>query len=366
MDQKRIVPFKISHMDSLGQGVSKETDKITFIAKSLPGDQGDAIIRAEKKGVAFGSVNQLSKESPQRIVPVCPHFEVCPSCHYLHTSYADELQFKQSSLEKLFQKWTYHKLHVIGAPRRLEYRNRIQLHYDLKTSTLGMFNLGLRQIIPVPRCTLGILPVQQEVWRLYSNAQWVKEVPPGSPVQGHLEIYFVDQKLRVNWNKPYADGGFSQVFEEMNQVLKKELKACLGENQEDILDLFAGKGNLTNELNYSKRLCVDLYPETPAGNFYSQDLYDPRALQRVQRELSLKNISPSLIVLDPPRSGLKDLKNWIETLKPLRLAYISCDPHTLARDLLSLENYTIKDFFLIDFFPSTYHFETFIFLERKR
>jgi tRNA/tmRNA/rRNA uracil-C5-methylase (TrmA/RlmC/RlmD family) len=62
---------------------------------------------------------------------------------------------------------------------------------------------------------------------------------------------------------------------------------------------------------------------------------------------------------------MKDLNVWVEAIKPTKVAYVSCDPHTLARDIASLTNYHAQEFFLIDFFPSTFHYETLLILERK-
>lgn len=41
MQKKSLIPFKIETLDPLGQGVSKIADQITFIAKTLPGEEGD-------------------------------------------------------------------------------------------------------------------------------------------------------------------------------------------------------------------------------------------------------------------------------------------------------------------------------------
>jgi 23S rRNA (uracil1939-C5)-methyltransferase len=47
-------------------------------------------------------------------------------------------------------------------------------------------------------------------------------------------------------------------------------------------------------------------------------------------------------------------------LKPPRVAIISCDPATLARDLAGLiaAGYTLERLTLVDLFPQTYHLET--------
>ncbi|MCM2350627.1 MAG: hypothetical protein NDI69_11460 [Bacteriovoracaceae bacterium] len=366
MRQKHTITFEITGMDSLGQGVSKITDKVTFIPKTVVGDKGEAEILSEKKGVAFARMTKLGQSSDKRVTPACVHFANCPSCHYLHVDYAQELLYKKESFERLFRKLPLPELEVVGANRRTAYRNRVQLHYSLKSKLLGMRDPQTFQITSIPKCLIGVPEVQKELERLYENNQWLKEAPP-APLEGHVEIYWINNDLKVSWNRPYAEGGFTQVFEEMNQKLKSILHHSWNPEQPtELLDLFGGNGNLSDGLNYSKRLCVDMYQKIPGTDFLSQDLYDERALKNIKSELKKRSMKVEHLLLDPPRSGLKNLKVWIEDLKPKTIAYVSCDPHTLARDVQSLEGYHLKKAFLIDFFPSTFHFESFIILERNQ
>jgi 23S rRNA (uracil1939-C5)-methyltransferase len=365
MQQQRMLPFKIQSMDSLGQGVSKETDKITFIAKTLPGDKGIARIISERKGVCFAKLQNLEEASKLRIKPICPHFESCPSCHYLHTPYEQELEFKKQNLEKLFYKIPHPDIQVTPAIRRTHYRNRIQLHYHQGKKQLGMIDLKDQSIAPIANCIIGRDAVLEMIHKLYKDDFWLT-LAKHEPMQGHVEIYELNGEVGVSWNKPYAQGGFTQVFDEMNQLLRKKL----GQWSEklptfELLDLFAGNGNLSEKLNYSNRLCVDIYNNVPADNFLSQDLYDDQSLKNVKKKLLVQGARPSVVVLDPPRSGLKNLDQWLEEFKPKQVAYVSCDPHTLVRDIMPLNNYDLTELHLFDFFPSTFHFETLAFLERK-
>jgi 23S rRNA (uracil1939-C5)-methyltransferase len=365
MSSHHFINFKISSIDSLGQGVCKETDKITFIPKTAPGDEGCAEIVSEKKGVAFAQLKTLTKFSPLRIDPICPHFSQCPSCHFLHLPYPEELASKKVNLERLFSKLKIPPVQVLGAPRRLGYRNRIQLHYDLDRKLLGMLDAKRNLIVPVPLCSIGEAHITNELKRLYQEDSWLT-LAPRTPRRGHVELYSHKNELKVNWNRPYAEGGFTQVFAEMNQLLKGELSPWMQQlAPAGILDLFGGDGNLTEVMKSSARLCVDAYPHSPGLGFFSQDLYHPSALPKVKAKLKELQLTPSLLVLDPPRSGLKDLKLWTDTLKPDFLAYVSCDAHTLVRDLAGLVDYSIDRIFLVDFFPSTFHFETMIFASRK-
>ncbi|HNS14190.1 MAG TPA: 23S rRNA (uracil(1939)-C(5))-methyltransferase RlmD, partial [Syntrophorhabdaceae bacterium] len=88
-------------------------------------------------------------------------------------------------------------------------------------------------------------------------------------------------------------------------------------------------------------------------------------VEKVLREISLS--TADLLVIDPPRSGIsKDGMGLITRLTPPRIAYVSCNPATLARDLKvflshGLRVATIAPF---DFFPHTSHLETLAYLTR--
>lgn len=68
-----------------------------------------------------------------------------------------------------------------------------------------------------------------------------------------------------------------------------------------------------------------------------------------------------LILVDPPRSGLGDrMAMALAAAKASRITYVSCDPATLARDLIPLRaaGYRVEQIHLIDLFPQTYHLES--------
>ena len=365
MNSKRTAPFQITGVDSLGQGVSKITDKVTFIAKTTIGDEGEAEIMSEKKGVAFARLKKLQKSSDLRVEPECKHYSLCPSCHYLHVNYSDEVKFKEENFRKLFRKLPLQNFELIEAPRRFGYRNRIQLHYSLKSKLIGMRDPQTFTIHQIPNCLIGLPEVLKEIQRLYENNQWMIEAP-SAPMEGHVEIYWNHNKLQTIWNKPYAEGGFSQVYEEMNKKLKEVLIEEFEKNSiSGLLDLFGGAGNLSVDLTYKNRLCVDIYKNLKGEEFLNLNLYDENSLSRVQKEIKNRELTLTHLILDPPRSGLKDLSLWLGKLRPKYVAYVSCDPHTMARDLEKLDGYSIQRSLLFDFFPSTFHFESLIFLERK-
>ncbi|MDI6768643.1 MAG: tRNA (uracil-5-)-methyltransferase [Anaerolineales bacterium] len=72
--------------------------------------------------------------------------------------------------------------------------------------------------------------------------------------------------------------------------------------------------------------------------------------------------------MDPPRSGLdKRVVDALLAQGPRTLAYVSCDPSTLARDAarLAAGGYRLKQVTPFDLFPQTYHIESISLFEIK-
>ena len=78
------------------------------------------------------------------------------------------------------------------------------------------------------------------------------------------------------------------------------------------------------------------------------------------------NFNPDIIIVDPPRSGLKNITiaNILKT-NPRQIIYVSCDPMTLVRDLNILsKNYNIEEITPFDMFPNTKHVECLVNLKK--
>ena len=379
------VTFKISRIDTLGQGVSfGDDDKVTFIPKTLPFETGVAEIQATKgKKVQFAKLKSINTISDSRIEPHCAHYDQCQGCSYLHTNYENEKELKKKSYSFLFRHYIEENdITFTEAPRRFQYRNRIQLHYDKKKREIGY--KSDQGILQVPQCHLPHPVLQKKLLELYQEGQWLKLVQ-NEPATGHIELSLKEaseEKISIAINQRYAHDGFTQVFEEMNTKVINSIDRYLGKIEEGhlengiVIDLFGGNGNLTQNIGLPT-LVVDYYTKpkfTDASSshqsYFSLNIYDKNAISQLQkklREISHTGHSISWLVVDPPRSGIKNLDQFVEILNPKRISYLSCNPNTQARDISPLlkSGWKIDQLEFLDLFPGTYHLESLVHLVRE-
>lgn len=80
-----------------------------------------------------------------------------------------------------------------------------------------------------------------------------------------------------------------------------------------------------------------------------------------------REIRPEIVVCDPPRAGMhpKALAG-LASLSPPAILYVSCNPSTLARDIVDLaaDGYVAEQMQILDLFPHTPHVETVVLLVR--
>jgi 23S rRNA (uracil1939-C5)-methyltransferase len=143
-------------------------------------------------------------------------------------------------------------------------------------------------------------------------------------------------------------------------------------------DLFAGVGLFARRLTagFDRVVAVESAPSATAAleqNLSGTDATAVKAstldyLRRARGGRRADRIVPSLIVVDPPRTGLgAETAALLAEIGAPALTYVSCDPATLARDLRALihKGYAIENLTLADLFPHTFHLETVVRLRRS-
>ena len=104
------------------------------------------------------------------------------------------------------------------------------------------------------------------------------------------------------------------------------------------------------------------------ASFYTGDAKDTEKLLIPAEEARGEKILPDVVIFDPPRAGSDEaLLRHVASLDPRRIVYISCNPATLARDMVVLKElgYTGGVVYPVDMFPATGHVESVVALTRR-
>jgi 23S rRNA (uracil1939-C5)-methyltransferase len=171
----------------------------------------------------------------------------------------------------------------------------------------------------------------------------------------------------------YRVGHFS--FFQVNRFLVQELAREVVEREEPgrlALDLFAGVGLFSIPLaqRFARVLAVESNPAAARDletNMRGHGSIEVRSVD-VEQFLKRNKERPEFAVLDPPRAGMTpESVERLGKLSPARITYVSCEPPTLARDLVLFGNagYDCTEVHLFDLFPQTFHMETVVRLRKR-
>lgn len=157
--------------------------------------------------------------------------------------------------------------------------------------------------------------------------------------------------------------GFSQAHEEVNAALVRRVLELARPKDRDVLELFAGAGNLTVVLAREARSYLAIEQDADAADACRENL-KARGIEATVRAVDAETYRPpsrpDVVVLDPPRTGAPGAIARIVHAAIPEVVYVSCDPPTLGRDLKTLcdAGYVLTDAVGLDMFPQTAHLES--------
>lgn len=117
-----------------GNCIAKIEGQVVFIPFAAPGDVADIRITRKQKKVLFGTVRDIRKASPDRVIPACEHFGVCGGCKWQHVDYAAQLRYKQQqvtdNLERIGKIALPPTAPIAGSEKIYAYRNRLDYGFS--------------------------------------------------------------------------------------------------------------------------------------------------------------------------------------------------------------------------------------------
>ena len=135
-----------------------------------------------------------------------------------------------------------------------------------------------------------------------------------------------------------------------------------------VLDLFCGAGNFSLPAARcgaevmgvdAEMLAVAAAARNAARLGFKRAEFAAMEASELARFLLRARYRPDVVIMDPPRSGARELVEPLLRMQAARVIYVSCDLATLARDLRALcaGGYIIAEIRAFDFFPNTHHVE---------
>lgn len=177
---------------------------------------------------------------------------------------------------------------------------------------------------------------------------------------------------------------FYQVNHDCAELLYAKARELAEPTKEDLLlDLYCGAGSIGLSMARDAKEVIGIEIVSAAvecakhnaeingidnASFYTGDAADTERLLQNAEHIRGEKILPDIVILDPPRSGSEEkLLSHIASLAPRKIVYISCNPTTLARDMVILKDhgYTANEVTPVDMFPGTGHVESVVCLIRK-
>ncbi|MBM4387976.1 MAG: class I SAM-dependent RNA methyltransferase, partial [Deltaproteobacteria bacterium] len=357
-----------------GKWIGRLDGKVVFVPFALEGEILQAAKTREKKDYIEAKIVEVSNHSPHRISPFCRYYTVCGGCHFQHTPYENEIEYKKRVLKGMIGKAFGNSapdIEAVRSEKEFFYRKRVR--FKCREGKLGFFGFESRDFVAVDQCAIA----REEINRSLKDLR--------VPRDGEIEIEGDDagrttakdgtnmildlSKISPGLTISYGKGNFIQVNRDVNIALISKVVEWLA-GSEQILELYSGIGNfsLPLALNGHKMTCIELSRssvETLRINAGRYGISIDTRVRDLNKTIDTGAATADSILLDPPRAGSKEGMRLINRLKPASVAYVSCDPATLIRDLKMLDGYEIEEIVLFDMFPRTYHFETAVKLSRR-
>ncbi len=199
---------------------------------------------------------------------------------------------------------------------------------------------------------------------------------------------YITESLKIEdkeYKYKYYEGGFTQPNPYVNEKMISWALGCIKDNGGDFLEAYCGLGNFTlplsqyfnkvlateissNSIKAAKENCILNNIENIEfvrlnASETAQALKKVREFRRL-RGVDLDSYNFTTALVDPPRAGLDS--NSLNLIKEFEnIVYISCNPQTLARDLVELcKTHKVIKGAVFDQFPYTSHIESGVYLQR--
>lgn len=403
--------IRIDNLVYGGDGIGRLPDgRTVFVPYTIPGELTRIRLVEEKPHYCRAELVEVIEPSRLRVAARCAHFGTCGGCHYQHMNYPAQLEAKSAilreQLERIGGLTEIPPVEIVPAPDPWNYRNAVQFHLS-REGKLGFQKARSNQTFAIRECHLPDEAISQAWPQIeIEPVRGLKRINLRSGMAGELMLVlesddpqpldFTIEALPISIVQQIPSGSLvlagsdlliieilgkqfrvsSASFFQVNTALASEMVGHLLthlplDETMTVLDVYCGVGLFSAFLapRVKQLVGIELSPQSCDDFTTNLDEFDHVSIYEASAEDVLNGIDfhPDVVVMDPPREGL-----GVKTTQGLLsqgakyLAYVSCDPATLARDSkpLMAGGYRLEKITLFDMFPQTYHLESITYWKR--
>lgn len=363
----------------LGDGMAMDDGAPVYVPFTLPGET----VAAEVSG-GRGKLIDVLKLAPDRAAPRCSHYTVCGGCSLQHLPDAAYLDFKHRQVTSALaqQRLEVPVDPVVALPPNTRRRAVFAAARYNGKLRLGFHGRKSHEIIPITDCAvivppiLALLPTLQRIAQIATPPKDALQITviqtstgPDIALSGVGKWFSADQRMQLvllaqtlEIARISIDGetilmkrtpavragaayftpppaGFLQACEPAEAAMVRLVKEAVG-NSSKIADLFAGAGTFTLPLASQATLhAVESDAGALAALTTASRIPALKPVTTETRDLFRRPLLPAelarfdAVVMDPPRAGAEEQSMRLAASKVKRIAMVSCNATTLARDL---------------------------------
>lgn len=405
------IRLEIDELGAKGDGVATDG---TFVPFTLPGD----VVEVDDQEFAQSLLPNIVSPSPHRIEPQCKHFGTCGGCALQHFEHGEYLNWKRQQVVNAFTNVGIDVDIDPCIPTSIGNRRRATFS-AITTATGTIFGFLARQsheIVEITQCPILTTRISK---RFDGLRQLAKLAVPASE-QIKLAVLACDngldiaieaetplserrRKAIIDWAVAAGQvrvsfggeiiiqtivpkltigpailtpppGTFVQAVAEAEQHMASLVVAHLKKSKK-VLDLFSGVGTFALQLLPKSSVHAVEFEKTALASLEDsqKSLSGTKTLTIEARDLDRRPLLVSELetytgaIFDPPRAGAELQVRELAKSRITKIAAVSCNPTTLARDakILIDAGFKLIKVTPIDQFLFSTHVEMVALFERK-
>lgn len=414
-----MITLNIEALSSKAEGIARMDGVVHFVPRALPGEQCTArVVKVTSRWRRAHAVDYVH-QSGERISPACSLYDQCGGCQLQHTGYSSQCAFKVAALKETLRRIGHLEIEPEPMITSPEFGYRRKVTFSVERSLAGV-RLCLHRwdapwrLVPVPSCLQLESPLnaclpELETWLNSRHMRWVHgnlsrvvvrlidqqcavilqdgqsgcygNIPSEVSLPEAIGAAYLSpdrpnarlHALATRQDAPLHAGAFRQANQVVADALYDTVMNLAGDDCRKAIDAYCGAGEMTLRLAQMSEQVIGIElnrdaVEAACDLTNRMSLSDRVRFEKGKTEFLLQRHLPAdLVVLDPPRSGCEaSVLDALIKRPPARLAYISCHPAALARDLRRLLDggFQLERVVPFDMFPQTYHLEVLVVLSK--